>query len=372
MTVRPTILALVFSMSASAAFAQQSETPSARRITLPEAIAMALARNHAIRLAQLSVDEKDSAQEAAKSGYFPQVRNETTLVHLSDTQLVVIPAGGLGVVGVTPVPSQTIILIQGGVSAVTNGTGIVQPLTQLFKVRAANDVARAEADAARGKAHAVEDDTALRVHQVYYRILITDVRRRAVLAKIQASEFLQRERIQQVRYGSALEADVIDSRTHALQARQELLTTELHRSDLQMQLNDVTGLPLTTPLLLNPRVPPVTGPSGRCEREVAFARRWTRILKSQRPGRKWKEQPRRSVSPSTSSCLKWKRSHATAFRTTCRFLRGASVQSVFGRVTTCSMAAESAVVRDRETQLVQANENLARISDAVALRLQTA
>ena len=111
MTVRPTILALLFSLSASAAFAQQSETPSARRITLPEAIAMALARNHAILLAQLSVDEKDRAQEAAKSGYFPQVRNETTLVHLSDTQLVVIPAGGLGVVGVTPVPSQTIILI---------------------------------------------------------------------------------------------------------------------------------------------------------------------------------------------------------------------------------------------------------------------
>ena len=268
MTVRPSILALLLSAGTCAAFAQPPEPPAARRITLREAVDLALARNHAVRLARLSVDEKDRAKDVAKSAYFPQVRNDTTLVHLTDTQLVEIPAGGLGVVGVTPVPPQTLILNQGGVSAATNGTGIVQPLTQLFRVRAANDVARAEAEATRGKARGVEDETALRVHQIYYRILIADVRRRAVLAKIQASEDLQRERIQQVRYGSALEADLIESRAHALQARQELLTTELQRSDLQMQLNDVIGLPLTTPLLLDPNVSAISGPSERCERDA--------------------------------------------------------------------------------------------------------
>ena len=39
----------------------------------------------------LSVEEKDRAKDVAKSGYFPQVRNDTTLVHLTDTQLVEIP-----------------------------------------------------------------------------------------------------------------------------------------------------------------------------------------------------------------------------------------------------------------------------------------
>src|SRR4029079_5360026 len=147
-------------------------------------------------------------------------------------------------------------------------TGVVQPLTQLFRVKAANDVARAEAEATRGKARGVEDATALMVRQVYYRMLIADVRRRAVLAKIQASDDVQRERIQQVRYGSALEADLSESRANALQARQELLTTELQRSDLQMQLNDVIGLPLTTSLLLDPNVSISPEPSDRCEREA--------------------------------------------------------------------------------------------------------
>ena len=98
MTLRASIIALLFSAGTCAAFAQQPETPAARRITLREAVDLALAHNHAVRLAQLSVDEKDRAKEVAKSDYFPQVRNETTVVHLTDTQLVEIPAGGLGVV----------------------------------------------------------------------------------------------------------------------------------------------------------------------------------------------------------------------------------------------------------------------------------
>ena len=94
MTVRASILALLFSAGTCAAFAQQPEPPAARRITLREAVDLALAHNHAVRLAQLSVDEKDRAKEVAKSAYFPQVRNDTTLVHLTDTQWSKFPPAG--------------------------------------------------------------------------------------------------------------------------------------------------------------------------------------------------------------------------------------------------------------------------------------
>src|SRR6185295_3627160 len=110
--------------------------------------------------------------------------------------------------------------------------GIVQPLTQLFKIRAANDIARADAVAARDKSRSVEDSTVLRVHQVYYQTLIAEVRRSAAVAKIQASDDLQRERLQEVRFGSALDADLIESRARSLEAKQNLLTTDLQLSDL--------------------------------------------------------------------------------------------------------------------------------------------
>ena len=97
---------------------------------------------------------------------------------------------------------------------------------------------------------------------------------------------MQRERIQQVRYGSALEAELIESRAHALQARQELLTADLQRSELQMQLNDVIGLPLTTPLLPDPNVSAISGPRSGVNAKRAFGRRSTRIRRSPKRARR--------------------------------------------------------------------------------------
>lgn len=373
MTLRASTFALLLYAGTGAAFAQPLEPPAARRITLLEAVDLALAHNHAVRLARLSIEEKVRVKDVAKSGYFPQVRNETTLVHLTDTQLVEIPTGGLGVVGLTPVPPHTIILNQGGVSAATNGTGIVQPLTQLFRVRAVNDVAHAETEAARGKARGLEDETALKVHQIYYRILITDVRRRAVLARIQASEDLQRERIQQVRYGSALEADLIESRAHALQVRQELLTTELQRSDLQMQFNDVIGLPLTTPLLLDPTVSPISGPSERCEREACV-----REALDSHPEI---AEARAQVDKAAAAVRLAKYEFVPDVEVFARYSFQNNVPFLADRFGTLGIRAsvdlfdggrKRAVIRGRETQLAQAKENLARISDEAELRVQTA
>src|SRR5262249_50534418 len=71
--------------------------------------------------------------------------------------------------------------------------------------------------------------------------------------------------IQQVKYGSVLDSDVIESRANALQAKQELLTTDLQLSDLHMQFNDVVGLPLTTHVILDPDVDTALE---SCEREA--------------------------------------------------------------------------------------------------------
>ena len=370
MTFRASILAVLFSAGGWAAFAQQPEAPAVRRITLAEAVDLAIARNHAVRLAQLSIDEKDRTKDLARSAYFPQVRNATTVLHLSDTQLVEIPAGGLGIVGGTPVPTQTLILNQGGLTTVTNGTSVVQPLTELLRVRAANDVARADADAARGKARSVEDQTALAVHQIYYRILIADVRRRAVLATIEASEDVQRERIAQVRYGSALETELIESRARALQAKQELLTTELQRADLQMQLDDVIGLPLTTTLVLDPNVPT---PPGRCDREACV-----RAALDSHPEI---AEARAQVDKAASAVRLAKYEFVPNVDAFARYDFQNNVPFLAGQFGTVGIRAsvdlfeggrKRAVLRERETQLAQARENLARISDDVELRVQTA
>src|SRR5215471_20072443 len=255
---------LLLLIATSPLSAQEAAAPAARHITLDEAVSLALKHNHAVRVAAFGVEEKEHAKDVARSAYYPLLRNDSFLAHLTDTQFVGIPAGSLGVAAGTPIPAQTTVLNQGGLTIVASGTQLTQPITELWKVRSANDVAAAEVKATRGKARQTENEVSLRVHQIYYRILILQSHKEAALAKIEAADALQAERVQQVKFGSTLEEEAIESRAQSLESKQDLLTTDLQLSDLTMQLNDVIGLPLNTPLTLDV---PVWQVSNTCEPE---------------------------------------------------------------------------------------------------------
>ena len=101
-------LMLVSLLCSELALAQEPRaTASPRHITLQEAVQLALRQNHNVRIAGYKVDEKQHVKEAAKSAYFPTIRNESSFVRITDTQLIQIDAGSLGTVAGTPVPSAT-------------------------------------------------------------------------------------------------------------------------------------------------------------------------------------------------------------------------------------------------------------------------
>src|SRR5271154_3701008 len=249
------ILLMATAVSAPLAFADGArDSAASRHITLQEAVQLALTHNHDIRLARYAVDEKQHAKDATKSSYFPTLRNDSGFMRVTDTQLLEINSGSLGVAGGTPIPPVNHIISQGGRNMTTSGTQITQPLTSLLKIKQANDVAQADAKVSRDKADLTGNDVALAVHEVYYKILIAQAQHSATEARINASQDLQNERTEQVKVGSSLEQDAIESRVQLLEARQELLTTDLQLSDLKLQLNDLIGLPLTTALDLDPTV----------------------------------------------------------------------------------------------------------------------
>src|SRR5208283_4851694 len=157
-------------------------------ISLHEAIELALKHNHNVRIAAYKVEEKQHTKEVAKSAYFPTIRNDSNFIHITDTQLIQIDAGSLGTVSGTPVPTANSIINQGGRDLTTSGTQLTQPLTTLLKIRPANDVAQAELKASRQRAQQTENDVALKVHQLYYKVLIAQVHRAATEARIKASQ----------------------------------------------------------------------------------------------------------------------------------------------------------------------------------------
>ena len=370
MNIRQLLIFAVLSAGQILALAQREDVSVPRALNLQQAVELALEHNHDVRISSLKVQEEQHAKEVARSAYLPVLRNDSMFVHLTDTQLIAIPAGNFGTVGGTPIPSHTSTISQGGKTFETSGTGLVQPLTQLFKIKSANDVARAEVEASKGEARSVKDQVELRVRQLYYRILIVQSQHHAIEAKIRASEDLQSERIEQVKYGSTLEADLIESRAESLEAKQELLTSDLQLSDLRMQFNDVVGLPIKSELTLDPNVP---APAASCSREECI-----KLAFDSNPEI---AEAKAGVEKAAAGVRSAKREYIPDVEATARYSYQNDVPFLARNFGTFGIhfnydlydgGKKRATLREREAQLGQAKENLTRITDEVEVKVQTA
>lgn len=370
MNVRNATLLICMALLGAPAFAQEAKTPGNNRpITLDEAVQMALKHNHYVRLAGYRAEESEHAKDAARSSYFPNVRNDSTAGHLTDTQFIAIDQGKLGTVDGTPIPERTAVLNQGGLTFVASGTTVSQPLLELWKVRSANDVAAADTKAMREKQQQTENKVALQVHQLYYEVLILQTRRAAAQAKIRAEEDLRNERMEQVKYGATLEQESIEARAQALDARQDLLTTEFQLSDAMTQLNDVIGLPLTTQLVLDGAVEKVRD---NCEREECL-----HVALDAQPEIR---EARAEVEKASAAVRLAKRQYLPNLDAFARYSYQDNIPFLARNFGTFGVhfdyelfdgGKRNAEIGERKAQLAQAEENLSRIKDEIEVRIQT-
>jgi outer membrane protein len=364
------LVAMTF-FACSAAAEEAGNTPPPRHITLQEAVQLALRHNHDIRIAGYTVDEKQEAKQVAKSSYFPSIRNDSSFMHVTDTQLIQIKAGSLGIAGGTPIPSADAIINQGGKNFTTSGTQITQPLTTLLKIKLANDVAQAEVKVSREKAQLTGNDVALAVHQVYYDILIAQAHRSATEARIRASEDLQSERVEQVKFGSTLEQELIDSRAQLLQAKQEMLSTDLQLSDLKLKLNDLIGQPLTTALDLDPAVSEFQETCPREECVSAALASHPEVLAARAEVQKAEAVVRLAKTdmwvPDVEAFARYSYQENVPF-----LARNFGTFGVHFGFDVFDSGRKKAVVHERQAQLSQAKENLAKLTDAIEVSVQTA
>ena len=355
----------------SPGLAQTPNSPGPRHITLREAVELALKHNHDVRLAGFNTDEKQHAKEAEKSSYFPSIHNDSNFARLTDTQLIEIQGGSLGTVGGTPIPVENTILNQGGRNLTTSGTQITQPLTSLLKIRRANEMAEADVKLSRAKAQLTNNDVALAVHEVYYAVLISQAHQSATEARIQAAQDLETERIAQVKFGASLEQESIESRANLLQAKQELLTTDLQLTDLKLKLNDLIGLPLNTALDLDPTVGEV---QESCPREECVA-----TAKDSHPEiRVARAEVEKAVAavrlaktdiwlPDVDAFGRYSYQNNVPF-----LAHNFGTFGVHFSYDLFDAGHKRAVLHERESQLSEATENLAKVADEVELQVQTA
>jgi outer membrane protein TolC len=226
-----------------------------RHLTLTEAVHLAISQNRALKIARLKVAESEQKKAGERSAYFPSLKNESNLLHVTDLEKISIPAGAFGMAAGSEVPARNTSLPQGQTTLYTSGTQLSQPLTQLIRVRDANRMAAADIAISQDDLKRAENEIALSVHSVYYGILIANLQKQAAQQQTKYADQSLRESEDDVRNGSALQVAAIQGRATVLESRQAVLTADLQLTDLTAELNDLLGLPLDTQLDLDAAAP---------------------------------------------------------------------------------------------------------------------
>jgi len=333
-------------------------------LTLTGAVHTAIRDNRALKIARLKVIEKEYAKAGEHANYFPSITNDSNALRITELQFVEIPVGGFGTVVGTPIPARSIVLPQGNLALYSSGTQISQPLTQLIRIRQANRIAAAEVAISRDDLKKAENQVALDVHSLYFGILIAGLQKQAAEQQTAYAGAQMKESEQDILNGASLKIAEIQSHASLLEGQQAVLTAELQISDLTTELNDLLGLPLNTQLDLDPAVPTNFSERPREEYVQAAWAAHPEITSAEEEVRK----ARAGVGAAKSAYIP----DITAFG---RYSYQDGVPflvhnfGTFGVHLTWDVfdfGRRRATVRQRETQLAEAEENLKRLRDDVA------
>lgn len=340
-----------------------------RALTLPEAVRLALAQNRSLKISRLKVSENEQNKVAVRSGYFPEITNKSTVARTTAEEIIGIPTGAFGVLpNAGYVPNHEVLINQGNQTFITSGTMASQPLTPLIRIHAANRIAASEIAASRDELKKAENEVALQVHEVYYGILTTRLQKLAAEQDSEYAKALLREDEEDLRNGNALKVAVIQGQAGLLQSQQTVLTLNLRLSDLNTELNDLLGLPLDTSLVLSPVTPASFNDASREET--------LRMALTENPqisaGAEKVEQAKAALTaaksayiPDVSVFARYSYQNGVPFLIHNFGTFGASLEyDVF------DFGKRRAVVREREAQLAEAQQNLEKLKDSVGVQIE--
>ncbi len=234
-------------------FAVNLQAQPARKMTLPEAVDLALKQNSDLKIIREKLQEGRFYATGARADELPRVKTAADELAVARTQTLNIPAGALGIYpGLGPLPNSAVAIDQGNHNLFLASATVEQPLTQLIKLRAARRAAEADVRVSQANLQKAENEVALRVRTLYIQILIGHLETQAMTLQVSASEQSLKENADAVLAGNLLEVASLTQRTNLLQAKYQLRQLENQVSDLSAQLNDLMGMPIDEELDLQP------------------------------------------------------------------------------------------------------------------------
>jgi len=146
------------------------------------------------------------------------------------------------------IPGKPISVPLGKQDSFLSTTTAAQPVMQFFKIHAAVSVAKAEADRARSDAQRAQNEVSLNVKKLYFGLLSAEKRKQAEELRMEAGEARLKEASTGVEAGAVLQLKALEARAKVAEARYSLGSLQDALADMQTELNDLLGLPLSSQL----------------------------------------------------------------------------------------------------------------------------
>ena len=216
-------------------------------LTLDEAVSEALAHNRQIRSAALRGSEADRRVDVEKSRRWPVLRTQGQFGAGIARAEVTFPKGSLGDYPATgPIPGSDTRV---GIPRQFTGFAwfqAAQPLTQQFRIGAAIEGAKLQAQEARSDKQEADIEITRQVRQTYFNLLALDAAMRAAKTDVEVAVEVERLAIQGVQAGTALSVEQREAASRKQRAEATVGTVENDRENLGDALNQLLGRPLGT------------------------------------------------------------------------------------------------------------------------------
>jgi outer membrane protein TolC len=341
------------------------------KLTLAQAIDLALKNNHELAIGRDKVVEMISAKHVTTSDYYPKISNSSSYLHYTETSVLQFTRGSFGSFpGLGELPSTNLIVNQGEVDHVLSISEIAQPISQLIKIHDAHRAARADEAAARENLESLRNQVALVVRQLYYGLLAVRLDQKTAAEQIHVAEEQLSESEQDVYKGNELEVTVLGAKTTLLQAKQDELTARIRNSDLLAQFNDVIGLPQSAQVQLEDQdATPV---------DLPVKEECIRLAQSAAPEIKSAEETVRKAEAGVAAARAEFIPDITAFgrheyQNGIAFLFHNYGEVGFGLTYTLFDGGKKrAMITERQAQRAQALDNLRRLKDESAVNVEKA
>jgi len=212
-------------------------------LTIDDAIALARKQSYATRLANARLNSAEAHERGAAADLLPQLSASGTQLRSSGRTTIVVPRGALGnEASGAPLPAADRRFDQGAAALTYTQLSFTQPVTQLWRIRQAQQLASAQTMGAAAERARTEADITLAVERLYASVLIARAREHAAEVALRATQQQTANVEQAVSAGINVSAQGLGATASALDAEYVRMAAEDSASDAENQLRNVLAL----------------------------------------------------------------------------------------------------------------------------------